>query len=89
MIKKRNDLYGEYLVKKFNEHYSKLQHIAEIEKEKCQIHKAIENLGYKYAEQSVAKSNLLPIHNIVSGASAGANTHCAAAHALDTVVIPH
>ena len=39
--------------------------IAEIEKEKCQIHKAIENLGYKYAEQSVAKSNLLPYYGQV------------------------
>lgn len=39
--------------------------VAEIEKEKCQIHKAIENLGYKYAEQSVEKSDLLPYYGKV------------------------
>ena len=39
--------------------------IAEIEKERCQIHTAIENLGYKYAEQTVVKSDILPYYGKV------------------------
>ena len=39
--------------------------IAEIQKEKCKFHTAIENLGYKYAEQTVEKSDLLPYYGKV------------------------
>ena len=39
--------------------------VAEIENKKCQIHKAIENLGYKYAEKTVVKSDLLPYYGQV------------------------
>ena len=38
---------------------------------------------------SCACSSLFAIQRIVSGASFDANTHCAVAHALDSVVIPH
>lgn len=46
--------------------------VAEIEKEKCPIHKAIENLGYKYAAQPVEKFDLLPYYGqILVGSTMG------------------
>lgn len=39
--------------------------IAEMESEKCQLHEAIENLGYKYAEQKVDKFDILPYYGKV------------------------
>lgn len=46
--------------------------VAEIKKEKCQIHTAIQNLGYKYADQTVEKCDLLPYYGkILVGSTMG------------------
>lgn len=41
------------------------QVIEEIEQKQCQIHQAIQNLGYMYADQSVAKHDALPYYGKV------------------------
>ncbi len=75
MLKKYNltDEQNEYIVKKtqfaagttsFCREFTE-QVVAEIQKEKCQIHVAIENLGYKYAEQAVEKFDYLPYYGEV------------------------
>ena len=46
--------------------------VCEILKSKCQIHTAIENLGYKYAEQNVTKCEKLPYYGkILTGSTMG------------------
>lgn len=46
--------------------------IEEILKEKCQLHTAIQNLGYKYAEQTVEKYDTLPYYGkILTGSTMG------------------
>ena len=46
--------------------------IEEILEEKCQLHTAIQNLGYKYAEQTVEKYDTLPYYGkILTGSTMG------------------
>lgn len=46
--------------------------IEEILKEKCQLHTAIQNLGYKYAEQTVEKYDTLPYYGkVLTGSTMG------------------
>lgn len=46
--------------------------IEEILKEKCQLHTAIQNLGYRYAEQTVEKYDTLPYYGkVLTGSTMG------------------